>query len=85
MANGQSPRAIVPVLLSDDDIERRQKLAGLQDADLARIAAVRDLVVRSVDQFCAIFFDALLVVGRRVGSSTCRACFTRQSGSSAST
>jgi signal transduction histidine kinase len=59
MANGQSPRAIVPALLSDDDIERRKRLAGLQDADLARIAAVRDLVVRSVDQFCAIFFDYL--------------------------
>src|SRR5215471_4437476 len=67
MANGQSPRAIVPVLLSDDDIERRQKLAGLQDADLARIAAVRDLVVRSVDQFCAIFFDCLAGSGEAGG------------------
>jgi len=67
MANRESPRAIVPVLLSDDDIERRKKLAGLQDADLAHIAAMRDLVVRSVDRFCAIFFACLAGSGEAGG------------------
>jgi rsbT co-antagonist protein RsbR len=63
MANGQSPRAVNPLVLNDHDIERRKRFVDLQSVDLARIASVRDLVVQSADQFSASFFNYLADIG----------------------
>ncbi|HKP27542.1 MAG TPA: protoglobin domain-containing protein [Dongiaceae bacterium] len=44
---------------SEADIERRLKLVGLDTEDKARIATIRDIVVKAADEFTAAFFDHL--------------------------
>jgi rsbT co-antagonist protein RsbR len=45
--------------LNDGAIERRKKVVGLEPVDLTRIAAIRDLVLRQLDDCSAAFFDHL--------------------------
>lgn len=45
--------------LNDASIERRRKIVGLEPADAGRIAALRDLMVRGVDDYVKMFFDHL--------------------------
>ncbi len=45
--------------LTVQDIERRKKLVGLGQDDLARIAAIKSTVVQNADKFTDAFFDYL--------------------------
>ena len=45
--------------LNSGAIERRREIVGLAAADLARIATIKDLVLRRADDYCATFFDSL--------------------------
>jgi rsbT co-antagonist protein RsbR len=45
--------------LSDQDIERRRKFVGLEPADLARIAAVKEPLTKKVDEHASVFFSFL--------------------------
>jgi len=42
--------------LSEGNIERRKKLVGLEAADIARIATLKDLIAARVDEFVDAFF-----------------------------
>src|SRR5262249_41306133 len=41
------------------DVERRQKFVDLQQEDLVRILAVKNLVLQNLDRFVSVFFDYL--------------------------
>jgi rsbT co-antagonist protein RsbR len=45
--------------LNDGAIERRKKIVGLEQADLNRIAAIREVVLRQLDDSTAAFFEHL--------------------------
>ena len=45
--------------LTEYNIERRRKIAGIEAADLKRIAGLRDLVVSRADEYVASFFEYL--------------------------
>src|SRR5581483_4078863 len=45
--------------LNSQDIERRQRIVGLDAADLIRIKSVRDLIVRNVEELTNVFFNYL--------------------------
>lgn len=45
--------------LNHGTIERRKKVVGLEPGDVARIAAIRDLVLRQLDEYTAAFFEHL--------------------------
>jgi rsbT co-antagonist protein RsbR len=45
--------------LTEYNIERRRRIAGIEAADLKRIAGLRDLVVSRVDEYVATFFEYL--------------------------
>jgi rsbT co-antagonist protein RsbR len=45
--------------LNDGAIERRKKIVGLDPVDLTRIAGIRDLVLRQLDDYSAAFFEHL--------------------------
>lgn len=51
------------------DIERRKVFVGLGAEDLARIAAVKDMVVKRVDEHTAVFFDFLSGLPEAAGLS----------------
>ncbi len=41
------------------DVERRKRFVGLENDDIARLAAIKPIVVQNADQFSAAFFDYL--------------------------
>jgi rsbT co-antagonist protein RsbR len=45
--------------LTQQHVERRRKIVGLDDQDLARISALKELVLTHVEEFTAVFFDYL--------------------------
>jgi rsbT co-antagonist protein RsbR len=45
--------------LSEQNVERRRRIIGLDAQDLARIASIKELVVAHVDEATAVFFDYL--------------------------
>src|SRR6185369_2640208 len=45
--------------INDASIERRKKIVGFETADLARIAAIKDLVTQHADDYTATFFNHL--------------------------
>jgi rsbT co-antagonist protein RsbR len=45
--------------LDDSAIERRKKIAGLDQTDLARIASIRESMLRQLDDYAAAFFEHL--------------------------
>jgi rsbT co-antagonist protein RsbR len=45
--------------LSSQNVERRRKIVGLEPQDLARIAAVKALVMGHVEELTSVFFDYL--------------------------
>ena len=45
--------------LTPQNIERRRKIVGLEPQDLARIAALKNLVLGHVEELTAVFFDYL--------------------------
>ncbi len=45
--------------LTEEAIERRKRIVGLEPADLGRIAAVKDVVARGAEEFMATFFEFL--------------------------
>jgi rsbT co-antagonist protein RsbR len=45
--------------LSEQNVERRRRIIGLDAQDLARIASIKELVVAHVDEVTAVFFDYL--------------------------
>jgi rsbT co-antagonist protein RsbR len=57
MANDQANPTLREVI--DFDIDRRKGFAGLKAEDVARIAAIKDLVVNHADEHGAAFFDYL--------------------------
>jgi rsbT co-antagonist protein RsbR len=48
--------------INAQDVERRKLFVGLEPSDLQRIAAIRELVTRRVDDFTNLFFDRLRAV-----------------------
>ena len=56
---GDTATVMREMKLDGGAIERRKKFVGLTHEDAARIAGVRDLVVRNVDDFARAFFDFL--------------------------
>jgi rsbT co-antagonist protein RsbR len=62
MTEGQqaASRALMQEMgLTDAEIERRKKIVGLEPADLARIAAVKDLMTEHAETYMATFFTHL--------------------------
>jgi rsbT co-antagonist protein RsbR len=47
------------IRFSQEDIDRRLKLVGLEAEDTARISAIRDVVINNVDALTSAFFDYL--------------------------
>ncbi len=45
--------------ITEQDVERRKRFVGIVPEDLARIAAIRELVVKHADQLTTTFFDYL--------------------------
>lgn len=45
--------------INDASIERRKKIVGFESADLARIAAIKDIVTQHADDYTATFFKHL--------------------------
>lgn len=45
--------------MTEQNLERRRTIAGLEPADLKRIAALRPIVTEHVDEFISAFFDYL--------------------------
>jgi rsbT co-antagonist protein RsbR len=45
--------------LSEQNVERRRRIIGLDAQDLVRIASIKELVVAHVDEATAVFFDYL--------------------------
>lgn len=45
--------------LTDKDIARRRQIIGLEEADLTRIASLKELIVSHAEEFTAVFFDYL--------------------------
>lgn len=45
--------------LSSEALERRKEIVGLTPADVARIAKIKDVVLRQLDEHAAAFFDHL--------------------------
>lgn len=45
--------------ITDYEVERRKKFAGLGADDVAKIAEVRDIVLKDVDRLTSVFFDYL--------------------------
>ena len=45
--------------LTSHNIERRKMIVGLSPDDLKRIASLRDLVMRDIDEFTTAFFSHL--------------------------
>lgn len=45
--------------LNSGAVERRKQIVGLAPADMARIAAIKDIVLRRIDDYCAAFFEHL--------------------------
>ncbi|RKP47011.1 STAS domain-containing protein [Trinickia fusca] len=45
--------------LNNGSIERRKKIVGLEPSDVARIAAIKDLVVRRAEDYSATLFEHL--------------------------
>ena len=66
--------------LTEQAVERRRRIVGLEARDLERIASIRDLVVGNVETFTAVFFDYLssLEEGRTVLASRAVAERARQ-------
>ena len=54
--------------LTEQAVERRKRIVGLTEADLAHISSIKDLVLAHVDEYSAAFFDYLssLEEGRAV-------------------
>lgn len=46
--------------LSEQDVERRRRIVGLDARDVAQIASIRDLVVQHADEITSVFFDYLV-------------------------
>jgi rsbT co-antagonist protein RsbR len=59
MSNGPLPLEMDRLQLSPHDVERRKVYVGLQPDDLARIATIKNLVVRDADRYASAFFDRL--------------------------
>lgn len=45
--------------LNSGAIERRKQVVGLAQADIARIATIKNVVLRRIDDYCAAFFEHL--------------------------
>jgi rsbT co-antagonist protein RsbR len=52
-----SPTVPANAPLTEFDIGRRVRIAGLDDADLLRIAAVKGLVQKNTERYLSVFFD----------------------------
>ncbi len=59
MANKQPVSQPRRLQLDIQDVERRKKFVGLANDDLERLASIKELVIKNVDQFGATFFDSL--------------------------
>jgi rsbT co-antagonist protein RsbR len=59
MPNAPLPLDLDRLQLSPHDVERRKVYIDLQPDDIARIAAIKDLVVRDADRYGVTFFDHL--------------------------
>jgi rsbT co-antagonist protein RsbR len=59
MPKGQQKSETLRLQFTDREIERRKKAVDLQEVDIARITASRDLVVQHAEELAAGFFDHL--------------------------
>ncbi|HEX6811409.1 MAG TPA: protoglobin domain-containing protein [Planctomycetota bacterium] len=60
---------MVTVGIDEQEIERRKRLVGIHQHDLDRVAQVREVVERHVDQLAGAFFDYLRDADSRVPMS----------------
>jgi len=56
---GAAPALMREMRIDAGDIERRSKAVGLEAADLPRLAAIKDLVVRRAGDYTNLFFEHL--------------------------
>jgi rsbT co-antagonist protein RsbR len=59
MADELLPSELERLQLSPRDIERRKAFIDFQSDDVARIATIKELVVRNADRYASMFFDHL--------------------------
>jgi rsbT co-antagonist protein RsbR len=67
MADGPLLSDLERLQLSPHDIERRKAFVDFRSDDAARIAAIKDLVVRNVDRYGSAFFDHLATIEEAFG------------------
>jgi rsbT co-antagonist protein RsbR len=63
MSEQQSTPKTLPISVADRDVERRKKIVGLDQADIARIVASKAVVLKRVDDYTHAFFDYLAGLG----------------------
>ncbi len=67
MADGPLPSDLERLQLSPHDIERRKAFVDFRPDDAARIATIKDLVVRNADRYSSTFFDHLATTEEAFG------------------
>jgi len=67
MSNTPSPSDLERLQLSPRDIERRKAFVDFRPDDVAKIAAIKDLVVGNADRYGAAFFDHLATIEETAG------------------
>lgn len=62
IAQGESPAVMQKLRIDAGAIERRKRIVAIESSDLVRIAAIRGIVVRKLDEHIAIFFEHLVAL-----------------------
>jgi rsbT co-antagonist protein RsbR len=67
MSHGPLLSDLERLQLNAHDIERRKAFVDFRPDDLARIAAIKDMVVHNADRYAATFFDHLAAIEEAAG------------------
>jgi rsbT co-antagonist protein RsbR len=63
MSEQKSSPQSFPISVASHDIDRRKKIVGLDQADIARIVSSKDVVLKRVDDYTEAFFSYLANLG----------------------
>jgi len=59
----QRQAAPLPLLITDHDMEQRKRMVALDSDDIARLVALKDIVIPRAEQYTEAFFDHLGTIG----------------------